>query len=354
MAIYQGNEKVAENVTIVNGATIDDSSKSNLSTWSSEKIIKSAFINDVVSGSENPDPNTTSLSQIRTKHDNCPTNDTWYIVNTIITDKQEKEETNNYLEKQQIAIRCSDSVIFTRLHGYQGEWSSWSQIPVIDDKSVASDKVWTSQKINDTIPSKLSQLIDDSYSHAGIGTAKDIIDYKYPSDGAIRISSDPGLNVCEGIAVYQDSDGESNYTINKAPLNVVQNYLGLGTPTIELIAGTEDSMKSSGVYVIKYGKCVNIVIGKNYRWKQLSSTSSYRSVAVTIPKKYAPSSIYPVLTFSVSIVNGLDDYDSYNTYIAIERKSDGTASMTLNTMVSGIDSGYGVAVYGGSTTYFTD
>ena len=164
MAIYQGNGKVAENVTIVNGTTIDDSSKSSSSTWSSEKIVKSAFINDVVSSSENPDPNTTSLSQIRTKHDNCPTNDTWYIVNTIITDKQEKEETNNYLEKQQIAIRCSDSVIFTRLHGYQGEWSAWSQIPVIDDVNTDSGKTWSSEKINNDFVSNtvsLQMLVPD-------------------------------------------------------------------------------------------------------------------------------------------------------------------------------------------------
>lgn len=38
MAIYQGNKKVANNVTIVQGATIDDSLTSAKKTWSSEKI----------------------------------------------------------------------------------------------------------------------------------------------------------------------------------------------------------------------------------------------------------------------------------------------------------------------------
>lgn len=38
MAIYQGNKKIANNVTIVQGATIDDSLTSTEKTWSSEKI----------------------------------------------------------------------------------------------------------------------------------------------------------------------------------------------------------------------------------------------------------------------------------------------------------------------------
>lgn len=38
MAIYQGNKKISENVTIVQGATIDDSLTSVDKTWSSEKI----------------------------------------------------------------------------------------------------------------------------------------------------------------------------------------------------------------------------------------------------------------------------------------------------------------------------
>lgn len=224
----------------------------------------------------------------------------------------------------------------------------------IDDSITSSDKTWSSQKINNTIPSKLSSLKDDSYSHGGIGTSKAIIDYKYPSDGPICISSDPGLNVCEGIAVFQDSDGENNYTINKVPVSTVQNHLGIGSPTIELIAGTENNMQSYGIYAIKYGKCVNIIIGHNYRWKQYSNTTTNMSAIVTIPKKYAPSSIYNTISFPVAVLNGLDNYDEYNAYITITRNSDGTANMRLSTLVSTIDSEYGVAVYGGSTTYFTD
>lgn len=120
---------------------MDDSIKSSLSTWSSQKIMKSAFTNDVESSNENPDPNTTSLSQVRTMHKNCPTSDTWYIINTIITDKQEKDTDNLFLEKQQIAIRCSDSVIFTRLHAYQGDWSTWKRLCVTSVKDIAPTKL---------------------------------------------------------------------------------------------------------------------------------------------------------------------------------------------------------------------
>ena len=38
MAIYQGNKKIANNVTVVQGATIDDSLTSADKTWSSQKI----------------------------------------------------------------------------------------------------------------------------------------------------------------------------------------------------------------------------------------------------------------------------------------------------------------------------
>ena len=38
MAIYQGNKKIASNVTVVQGATIDDSLTSSDKTWSSQKI----------------------------------------------------------------------------------------------------------------------------------------------------------------------------------------------------------------------------------------------------------------------------------------------------------------------------
>ena len=43
MAIYQGNKKISENVTIVQGATIDDSLTSADKVWSSEKVSTSCI-----------------------------------------------------------------------------------------------------------------------------------------------------------------------------------------------------------------------------------------------------------------------------------------------------------------------
>ena len=67
-------------------------------------------------------PNTTTLSRIRTKHENCPTSDTDYVIDTIYVDG-----TDGIFSKFQIA-RCEQNWVFIRSKPYNRDWAKWDEI----------------------------------------------------------------------------------------------------------------------------------------------------------------------------------------------------------------------------------
>lgn len=68
------------------------------------------------------DPNTTTLARIRTKHANCPTSDTDYIIDTIFVDG-----TDGIYSKFQFA-RCEQNWMFYRSKPYNRDWEKWDEI----------------------------------------------------------------------------------------------------------------------------------------------------------------------------------------------------------------------------------
>lgn len=70
------------------------------------------------------DPNATSLARVRTKHTNCPTSDTEYVIDTIFVDG-----TDDIYEKYQYA-RGTGDVFYTRYKGYNAGWSLWTPVAI--------------------------------------------------------------------------------------------------------------------------------------------------------------------------------------------------------------------------------
>ena len=68
------------------------------------------------------DPNTTTLSRIRTKHVNCPTVDTDYVIDTVFVDG-----TDGVYSKFQIA-RCEQNWVFIRSKPYGKDWAKWDEV----------------------------------------------------------------------------------------------------------------------------------------------------------------------------------------------------------------------------------
>lgn len=68
------------------------------------------------------DPNTTTLARIRTKHSNCPTSDTDYVIDTVFVDG-----VDGIYSKFQVA-RCEQNWIFIRSKPYNREWEMWNEI----------------------------------------------------------------------------------------------------------------------------------------------------------------------------------------------------------------------------------
>lgn len=68
------------------------------------------------------DPNTTTLARIRTKHANCPTADTDYIIDTIFIDGMDAIHS-----KFQIA-RCEQNLVFMRAKPYDRDWEKWDEV----------------------------------------------------------------------------------------------------------------------------------------------------------------------------------------------------------------------------------
>ncbi len=68
------------------------------------------------------DPNTTTLARIRTKHNNCPTSDTDYVIDTIFVDG-----VDGIYSKYQIA-RSEQNWVFIRSKPYNRDWEKWDEI----------------------------------------------------------------------------------------------------------------------------------------------------------------------------------------------------------------------------------
>lgn len=85
---------------------------------------KNDYASKIVSSQKNNtvDPNITTLSRIRTVHENCPKSDKEYVVDTIFVDG-----VGEIYEKHQYA-RGRDDVFYTRYKGYNGEWTKWEMI----------------------------------------------------------------------------------------------------------------------------------------------------------------------------------------------------------------------------------
>lgn len=71
---------------------------------------------------KNDDPNTTTLARIRTKHANCPTSDTDYVIDTVFVDG-----TDGIYSKFQIA-RCEQNWVFIRSKPYNRDWDKWDEV----------------------------------------------------------------------------------------------------------------------------------------------------------------------------------------------------------------------------------
>lgn len=76
----------------------------------------SSFINNT------DDPNTTTLSRIRTKHANCPTSDTEYVIDTIFVDA-----TDDIYSRFQVA-RCEPNKVYIRSKTYGQNWEKWDEV----------------------------------------------------------------------------------------------------------------------------------------------------------------------------------------------------------------------------------
>ena len=71
---------------------------------------------------KNDDPNTTTLARIRTKHANCPTSDTDYVIDTVFVDG-----TDGIYSKFQIA-RSEQNWVFIRSKPYNRDWDKWDEV----------------------------------------------------------------------------------------------------------------------------------------------------------------------------------------------------------------------------------
>lgn len=71
---------------------------------------------------KNDDPNTTTLARIRTKHANCPTSNTDYVIDTVFVDG-----TDGIYSKFQIA-RCEQNWVFIRSKPYNRDWDKWDEV----------------------------------------------------------------------------------------------------------------------------------------------------------------------------------------------------------------------------------
>ena len=89
-----------------------------------DDIDLSGYAKNTVPANENSavDPNVTPLPRVRTIHENCPTSDTGYVIDTIFVNDGE-----NTYEKYQYA-RGFDDKIFTRYRRYDTDWTPWTPI----------------------------------------------------------------------------------------------------------------------------------------------------------------------------------------------------------------------------------
>lgn len=82
------------------------------------------YTNKRVPSNENNtvDPNITTLARVRTKHENCPTSDTHYVIDTIFVDGLDE-----IYSKFQIA-RSEQNWVFIRSKPYDRDWEKWDEV----------------------------------------------------------------------------------------------------------------------------------------------------------------------------------------------------------------------------------
>lgn len=255
MSIYQGNKKVIENVTIVQGATIDDSSTDATDkTWSIEKVRNSTvpfvlidttkdinFNEYVETGYYTPNKSF-STGWFTYNILNAPT-DGWlpaggFALEVKTFDNISATKWFTQVLYSYVGTDNNSAPVYTRTFFYDGSkttFSPWKRIADIDDSIISSGETWSSKKINDTMGNRM-ELVCAEYKTA-VSDANTYISYQ--TKGKCQLVCDYA-NITHGNAAqyvfvyignYKLPEGTGIYKIDissaqKIEINIEQNVTG--------------------------------------------------------------------------------------------------------------------------------